>query len=405
MEFHGNTFTGAQAITKLVNRLDGKKELKKMTQQAATPAQRGGLEGVVAARTALSKVEGTRGRLIYRGYDIHDLARAATFEEIAHLMWFGHLPGSTELAALKERLRAERTMPQVVLQVLSALPATTEPMDALRTAVSAWGAASVKGKPTLEQAIALTARFPLMLAAFHRLCNGLEPLEPRPELDYAANYLYLLSGQLPVEEHVKALNAYLVMLADHGMNASTFTARVVASTESDIASAVVAALGALKGPLHGGAPSKVQDMLLAIGTRERAEGWLREALARGDRLMGFGHRVYKAEDPRADELREIARLADPQAFTLARRVEELALALLEEQKPGRHLYTNVEFYSAVVLASVGLPGDFFTPTFAASRVVGWTAHILEQINNNRLIRPESEYTGAKEAQFVVIEKR
>jgi citrate synthase len=366
---------------------------------------RGGLEGVIAATTTLSKVEGTAGRLIYRGYNIHDLARTTTFEEIAYLLWFGKLPTKIELVDLKVRLLEERTLPKVVLQVLSDLPPMTAPMDALRTAVSTWGAATIEGKPTLDQAIALTARFPLFLAAFHRLRNGLEPLESHPELAYAANYLYLLSGQVPKEEHVQALDAYLVLLADHGMNASTFTARVVASTESDIASAVVAAIGALKGPLHGGAPSKVQDMLKAIGTQEQAEGWLRDALARGERLMGFGHRVYKTEDPRAEELRELARLADPQEFALARRVEELALALLEEQKPGRRLYTNVEYYSAVVLASVGLPGDLFTPTFAASRVAGWTAHILEQVANNRLIRPEAEYTGPTDERFVPINDR
>src|SRR6266487_3651906 len=198
---------------------------------------RGGLEGVVAATTMLSKVEGTAGRLIYHGYNIHDLARTTTFEEIAYLLWFGKLPTKVELVDLKVRLLEERTLPKIVLQVLSDLPPTTTPMDVLRTAVSAWGAATIEGKPTLDQAIALTARFPLFLAAFHRLRNGLEPLESHPELDYAANYLYLLSGQMPKEEHVKALNAYLVLLADHGMNASTFTARVVASTESDIASA------------------------------------------------------------------------------------------------------------------------------------------------------------------------
>ncbi len=366
---------------------------------------RGGLEGVVAATTALSKVEGTAGRLIYRGYTIHDLARATTFEEIAYLLWFGKLPTKTELADLKARLLKARTLPTVVLEVLRALPSTTVPMDALRTAVSAWGAATIQGKPDVEQAIALTARFPLILAAFHRLRNGLAPLESHPELGYAANYLYLLTGQVPREEHVKALDAYLVMLADHGMNASTFTARIVASTESDIASAVVAAIGALKGPLHGGAPSKVQDMLNAIGTQERAESWMRDALARGERLMGFGHRIYKTEDPRAEELRELAHLADPKEFALARRVEELALTLLDEQKPGRRLYTNVEFYSAVVLSSVGLPGDLFTPTFAASRVAGWTAHILEQVANNRLIRPEAEYTGPTEMRFVPLNQR
>src|SRR5437763_8633813 len=366
---------------------------------------RGGLEGVVAATTALSKVEGTAGRLIYHGYNIHDLARTTSFEEVAYLLWFGHLPNEQELSDLKGQLAAARTLPAAVVQVLRAIPATAEPMDALRTATSAWGTGAIKGKPTIEQAIELTARFPLFLAAFHRLRNGLEVLESQPELGHAANYLYLLTGKQPEEQHVKALDAYLVLLADHGMNASTFTARVVASTESDIASAVVAAIGALKGPLHGGAPSKVQDMLRAIGTQERAEGWIREALARGERLMGFGHRVYKTEGPRAEELREMARRADPQEFALARRVAGVAHSLLVEEKPGRRLYTNVEFYSAVVLASVGLPGDLFTPTFAASRVVGWTAHILEQVANNRLIRPEADYTGPNETRFVAIDER
>src|SRR5216684_3029229 len=377
------------------------------TNENVQKPKKGGLEGIVAATTALSKVEGTAGRLIYHGYDIHDLATTTSFEEIAHLLWFGHLPNRDELADLKAKLAAERTIPAAVLQVIRDLPGTTEPMDALRTAVSAWGAATatIKGKPTIAQAIALTARFPLLLAAFQRIRTGLEVVESTSELGYAANYLYLLSGKMPEPQHVKALDAYLVLLADHGMNASTFTARVVASTESDIVSATVAAIGALKGPLHGGAPSKVQDMLNAIGTVENAETWLRNAMAHGERIMGFGHRVYKTEDPRAEELRELARLADPQEFVLARRVEELAIALLEEQKPGRRLYTNVEFYSAVLLSSVGLPGDLFTPTFAVSRVAGWTAHILEQIGNNRLIRPEADYTGTTGERFVPLNER
>src|SRR5260370_5986967 len=240
-----------------------------------------------------------------------------------------------ELVDLKVQMLEKRTLPMAVLQVLKDLPPTAAPMDVLRTAVSALGAATIQGNPTLDQAIARTERFPLILAAFHRMRNGLEPLEPHPEIGYAANYLYLLSGQMPKEEHVRALNAYLVLLADHGMNASTFTARVIASTESDIASAVVGAIGPLKGPLHPRAPSTVQDMLEAIGTEDRAENWLRDALARGDRLMGFGHRIYKTEDPRAEELREMARIADPQQFALARRVEELALARLEEHEPAR----------------------------------------------------------------------
>jgi len=291
------------------------------------------------------------------------------------------------------------------MQVIRTMPAQAEPMDVLRTAVSAWGAVSISGEVSVRQAIAVAARFPLFLAAFYRLRQGLEPLEAKPELDHAANYLYLLSGQVPKEEHVRGLNSYLVLLADHGMNASTFTARIVASTESDIASSVVAALGALKGPLHGGAPSKVQDMLRAIGTVDNAESWVRRAVVDGDRLMGFGHRVYKTEDPRAEELREMSRVADPEEFVLARRVEELALAILEEQKPGRRLYTNVEFYSAVLMNSVGLTGDLFTPTFAVSRVAGWTAHILEQANNNRLIRPEADYTGLMNIAFTPLDQR
>lgn len=377
-----------------------------LPQKDSSPTKaKGGLEGIVAATTALSKVEGTAGRLIYHGYNIHDLARTTTFEEIAHLLWFGHLPNQQELADLHTRLAAERTIPEPVMQTIRALSAKTEPMDALRTAVSAWGATDIVGKPTIDQAIALTARFPLFLAAFHRLRHGQEPLVSQPELGHAANYLYLLTGKVPNNEHIKGLNSYLVLLADHGMNASTFTARIVASTESDIASAIVAALGALKGPLHGGAPSKVQDMLNEIGTVDQAEPWLRAEVKQGGKVMGFGHRVYKTEDPRAEELREMARVADPQGFVLARRVEELALAILEEAKPGRRLYTNVEFYSAALMGSVGLPGDLFTPTFAVSRCAGWTAHILEQANNNRLIRPEADYTGPMDRHFVALDKR
>jgi len=377
-----------------------------IAQAALAPnANRGGLEGIVAATTVLSRVEGTMGRLIYRGYNIHDLAQTTTFEEVMHLLWFGNLPDQKELTDFKAKLERERTLPATVVETLSNLPKTAEPMDALRTATSAWGAMTIQGKPTIEQAIAVTARFPLFLAVFNRLRKGLKPLESRPDLDYAANYLYLLTGEEPKEEHVKGLNAYLVLLADHGMNASTFTARVVASTESDIVSAVVAALGALKGPLHGGAPAKVLDMLNEIGTVDNAEAWLRNAITNGSRLMGFGHRVYKTEDPRAEEMREMACVADPQRFVLARRVEELTIALLDELKPGRRLYTNVEFYLAVLLSSVGLPSDLFTPTFAVSRIAGWTAHILEQGSNNRLIRPEADYTGPINRKFVPLNER
>lgn len=366
---------------------------------------KGGLEGVVAATTAISKVDGTAGRLIYRGYNIHDLARTCTFEEVAHLLWFGHLPNQKELSELHEKFVAERTIPDLVLETLRGFPTKTEPMDALRTAVSIWGALTISGKPTIDQAIAATARLPLFLSAFNRIRHGQEPLASRPELGHAANYLYTLTGELPKDEHVQGLNSYLVLLADHGMNASTFTARIVASTESDIASSLVAALGALKGPLHGGAPSKVQDMLHTIGSIDNSEPWLRDAITHGGRLMGFGHRVYKTTDPRAEELREMARVADPDNFKLARYVEEKAIALLDELKPGRRLYTNVEYYSSALMNAVGLSGDLFTPTFAVSRSAGWTAHILEQVNNNRLIRPEAEYTGPANETFVPLTER
>jgi citrate synthase len=366
---------------------------------------KGGLEGIVAATTSISKVDGQVGRLLYRGYDIHDLAHTTTFEEIAYLLWFGNLPTRTELANLQDRLLEQRHLPEKIIRLLRDLPPTTAPMDVLRTAVSAWGMEHVQGTPTVEQAIALLARFPLIVATFHRLRQGLEPVESRADLGHAANYLYLLSGQVPEAAHVKGLDAYLIMVADHNMNASTFTARVIASTASDLASAVVAAIGALKGPLHGGAADKSQEMLDAIGSAENAEPWMRAVLARGDRLMGFGHRAYKTTDPRSEELRGMARAADPTGFAFAQHVETLALALLEESKPGRRLYTNVDFYSAVLLHSVGIPLDLFTPTFAVARVSGWTAHVLEQAANNRLIRPLAEYTGPDYRQFVPLAQR
>jgi citrate synthase len=373
---------------------------------APTKANKGGLEGIVAATTEISKVDGTGGKLVYRGYNIHDLARTTLYEEIAYLLWFGHLPNRQELADLKSRFASERTIPDAVMQTLRLLPANTDPMDALRTAVSAWGAiAGIKGKPSVDQAIALTARFPVLLAAFDRIRHGKNPVQSQRELGHAANYLYVLTGQVPSEEHVRGINSYLVLLADHGMNASTFTSRIVASTESDIVSSIVAAIGALKGPLHGGAPSKVQDMLSEIGTTENAESWLRDAITTGKKLMGFGHRVYKTTDPRAEELRDMAKVADPQGFVMSRRVEELAISLLDELKPGRRLYTNVEYYSATLMASVGLSGDLFTPTFAVSRSAGWTAHVLEQVSNNRLIRPEADYIGPMDLKFVPLNER
>jgi citrate synthase len=366
-----------------------------------------GLEGVVVADTALSEVDGENGRLVYRGYEIADLANGATYEEVAYLLWEGHLPNRSELTAFRSRMGEHRALPAGVETVLRSLPATSEPMDVLRTASSALGASTKMGTPvTVEHAMILTATFPTIIAAFDRIRKGKAPIPPRPDLSHAANYLYMLTGQVPSEQRERALDTYLVLTADHGLNASTFTARVIASTLSDMCSSIVGAIGALKGPLHGGAPALVLKMLQAIGTPENAESWLTNALDRGERIMGFGHRVYKTEDPRSKVLRQLAeRTSEIEFFKLATRVEDLALKLLHERKPERRLYTNVEFYSSAVMHGVGLPDDLFTPTFAASRVVGWTAHVLEQLQDNRLIRPASEYTGPWDVKFLPVDQR
>jgi citrate synthase len=378
-----------------------------MTQTVAPK----GLEGVIATSTSVSHVFGEEGRLVYRGYDIHDLAGKATFEEVAYLLWHGDLPNSSQLQDLRQKLAQNREIPKVGLDVLNAISNDALPMDVLRTVISAIGteekaAKAEVGDAAVSAAIRFTAVVPTILAAFDRKRRGSEPIPPRSDLDQAANYLYMLSGEVPSDEDSHALDTYFVLLADHGMNASTFTARVIASTESDMASTVVGALGALKGPIHGGAPSLVLDMLEAIGEPGNAEKWMREALGRGDRLMGFGHRVYKAEDPRAEILRTIsAEMGHPEVFKLAHATEEVGLRLLEEQKPGRRLFLNVEFYSSVVLSAVGLPRDMFTATFAASRVSGWSAHVLEQYADNRLIRPQSQYTGPKSRTYTPVGQR
>jgi citrate synthase len=368
-----------------------------------------GLEGVVAATTALSHVYGEEGRLVYRGYDIHELAGKASFEEVAYLLWTGQLPNEEELAAFTAKVGRYRTLPPKVIEGLRAIPPDANPMDALRTGISLLGAVEhdlFDDVPDLDEAIALSALVPGILATFFRLRNGQEPIPGRADLNTAQNYLYQLFGEVPSEDHWKPLETYLVLLCDHGLNASTFTARVIASTDSDLCSALTGAVGALKGPAHGGAPAKVLDMLNEIGTAENVDPWLTNAMDTGKRLMGFGHRVYKAEDPRAEILREMARQAStPEFFELSRRTEERALAILEERKPGRRLYTNVEFYSAAVLSAVGLPGDMFPPTFAVARCVGWSAHVLEQVEHNRLIRPQSEFVGPTDLHFVPLQDR
>jgi citrate synthase len=369
-----------------------------------------GLEGVVAATTALSLVDGTAGRLLYRGYAIGDLAAHATFEETAYLLWYGHLPTASELADLRAQMAAQRALPEQVIRIIQQHPRTAEPMDVLRTAVSALGSAGdFAAPPTAEQAISLAAKMPTILATFQRHRLGQPLIASRDDLGHVANYLYLLSGTEPAFSQVRALDAYLILTADHGMNASTFTARVIASTLSDLVSSVTGAIGALKGPLHGGAPAKVAEMLEAIGTKKRAEPWLRHELEQDQRIMGFGHRVYKTDDPRSLALRklagELSSEKDAEWLALAHYVEDVTLRLLEEYKPGHKIYTNVEFYAAAVLRGVGLPTDFYTPTFAASRTAGWTAHVLEQISDNRLIRPAAEYAGPYDLVYPALAAR
>lgn len=378
------------------------------TTNSAQPRPNG-LEGVVAASTELSQVFGDIGKLVYRGYDIHELAGKASFEEVAHLLFVGHLPNRTELDDLNERFGRNRTLPDAVVEGICELPRNANPMDALRTGVSMLGANDptlYDNEPDLDEAIGLVARFPAILATFFRHREGKDPIQGRSDLNTAQNYLYQLFDKVPDEKHWKPLETYLVLLADHGLNASTFTARVIASTDSDLCSALTGAIGALKGPAHGGAPAKVLDMLNEIGSADNVEAWLTNALDSGQRLMGFGHRVYKAEDPRAEILRGMAETAStPEFFELSKRTEDRALEMLEERKPGRRLYTNVEFYSAAVLAAVGLPGDMFPPTFAVARSVGWSAHVLEQAANNRLIRPSSEYIGRTDLKYKPIAER
>ena len=367
-----------------------------------------GLEGVVATRTRLSSVDGAAGRLIIAGFPVEELAGRASFEETLYLLWNDALPDGEQLAALRRDLAAHRTLPMVTMDVLAATAAErVPPMDALRMASGTLGLTDSDDR---DDALRLVAALPTIAAAYWRLSQGREPVEPDPELVHAANYLYMLSGDAPSSEQTRALETYLNTVVDHGVNASTFAARVIVSTRSDIVSAVVGAIGALKGPLHGGAPGPALDVVFEIGEAERAEEYLRAKLDRGERLMGFGHRVYKVRDPRADVLgtaaeRLYATDADRALYELAREVEETALSLLEEYKPGRNLQTKVEFYTALLLHGLGLPTGLFTPTFAVGRVGGWTAHCFEQQALDRLIRPQSEYTGSKNRAWVPLEER
>jgi citrate synthase len=350
-----------------------------------------GLEGVIAGETSLSYIDGDAGRLLYRGYPIGELVKSGSYAAVAELLWTGEWNRAAKLPC-------EPVSP-AVLTALRALPRDARPMDALRTAVSVWGAEHNPSWPaTAEQARSLTASSPSALAAFARIRQGLEPVAPDPDLDLVPGFLYQLNGELPSDESARALDAYFIVGAEHGFNASTFTCRVISSTRSDIGSAVVGAIGAMKGPLHGGAPSEVVEQIHAVGSPERAEEWVRASMAQGIRLMGFGHRVYRAYDPRAAALREVAESMHnkPDWLELAIEVEDVALKVLAETYPDRALKTNVEYYAAPVLMGVGLTPDLFPATFALARHAGWTAHAIEQGGANRLIRPDVRYIGPAE---------
>ncbi len=357
------------------------------------------LEGVVAGRTSISWVGGETSDLVYRGFDVRELVPGVPFESVAHLLLFGEPPPSDPSPVVASALAPARTPPASVVAEADALDRRLPPLEALRTLLSLLGDGSWGYPPRLEDGWRLVAQSPVLLARHFRRAAGLDPVPPRPELGHVTNYLWMLRGTEPEPAKARALEAYFDLLADHGMNASTFVLRVAISTHSDLASASTAALATLKGPLHGGAPSRVLEMLDAIGEPSRAGPWLRERAARGEIVYGFGHRAYKSEDPRGLLLHEIARrVASTARLELAETVEREGLAALRAAHPGARIFANVEFYSAVVLEAVGLPPELFTPTFALARTVGWTAHALEQAAENRLIRPDVEYVGPAKGQ-------
>jgi citrate synthase len=355
---------------------------------------RPGLEGVVAAQTGISHVDGEKGRLIYRGgYLIQELADRS-FEEIAHLLWTGELPDPEQLAALKARLVACRELNAQARAALGGLEADVDPMDALRTGLSAQGAGPGCPSPSLDEAIAYTAVLPTIVATFYRQSHGRARVEPRSDLGHAANLLWMATGEEPDPGRARWLEIYLVLLADHGLNASTFAARVVCSTGADLCSALVGALGALKGPAHGGAATAALRMLERVGGPERAPAFVTDRLANHGRLMGFGHRIYRTYDPRARILRALAEQINQPFYAVASAVEEVALRELIARHPERPNATNVDYYAAGILQAAGFEVDYFGCVFAVARVVGWSAHVLEYMaRDGRILRPASQWIG------------
>ena len=375
---------------------------------SAASAATKGLEGVVAARTALSDVQGDVGKLIYSGYDIDELAGRVSYEEVVYLLHHGHLPNRRELDELKSALAEYRDIPKGVIDIIKKFPRGTPPMHALRTAVSALGCFdTIADEDTMDaqrrKARRLIAQVPVCVAYFHRARQKKELIHPDTSLGEAENFLYMINGEKPNAEMASTMDLCYVLHADHGMNASTFAARVTIATLSDMYSAITTAIGTLKGPLHGGANEGVIKMLQEIGSIEKVDEYIEEALGNKRKIMGIGHRVYKTLDPRAPHLKRMAQIlsakcGDPKWIQMSERIAELML-----QKKG--LNANVDFYSATVYYSLGIPTDLFTPIFAIARTSGWTAHVLEQLADNRLIRPQSLYTGPTGVKVVPIEQR
>lgn len=367
-----------------------------------------GLEDIVATDSSICFLDGKEGRLVYQGYDIHDLAKFSTFEETVFLLWYGRLPTRTELDNLNKELGSQRNIPEDVVKMMGVLPKTSDPMEVLRTAVSMLGIYDPDDKQNdraanLRKAARLTAQFPTIIAYWDNIRNGREPIKPSEEGSLASNFLYMLKGTKPDEYSAHVMDVALILHADHELNASTFAGRVAAATLTDMHSAVTAAIGALKGPLHGGANQEVIKMLLEIKDPAKVESYITKAFEEHKKIMGFGHRVYKTEDPRAWHLRQMSeelgrRTNEMKWYEMSRQIEEMVFR-------NKNLYCNVDFYSASVYYMLGIPIDLFTPIFAISRVSGWTAHILEQFSNNRLIRPRAEYTGPSKVAYQQIDQR
>jgi citrate synthase len=375
---------------------------------AATGTAGAGLRGVVAASSSIGDVNGEQGVLIYQGYDIHDLAEHSTFEETVFLLWNGRLPTRQELDDLKREIGRSYEVPPQVIDLIRTFPKDAELMDMLTTAVSALtfyaeNAHDISREAAVSTSIRLTAQFPVLVAAIERIRTGQEPIAPKPELNIATNFLYMLRGELPSEREARIFDVCLVLHADHELNASTFTARVVAGTLADVYACVTAALGALSGPLHGGANTNVMKMLLGIGDISKVEDWVRQALAEKRKIMGIGHAVYKTEDPRATHLRRFSRemgeaKGETKWFEMSQKIEEI-------MRREKEMFPNVDFYSASTYYMMGIPLELYTPIFAVSRISGWTGHILEQYANNKLIRPRAEYIGPRDLKYVPIDER